>query len=107
MQENTVANQSASIPRFAVETAEDAISTVNRWLHSEVGMALNADAAEFNPKTFCWHLSINLAYGSTGRLGVVGDIYLHAGTGEFTGAPTTAELRNRAEELADVRGIAE
>ena len=95
------------MPRFAIETEEDAISTVNRWLHEEVGMALNADAAEFNPKTFCWHLSINLAYGATGRLGVVGDIYLHAGTGEFIGAPTIVELRNRVEELADVRGIVE
>src|SRR5437763_995530 len=107
MQEVTIADRSGSRPRLAVETAEDAISIVNRWLHAEVGMALNADAAEFNPQTFCWHLPVNLAYGSTGRLGVVGDIYLHAGTGEVTGAPTIAELQNRAEELAGVRGIAE
>ena len=107
MQELTFTKPTGSMPHLAVATAEDAISIVNRWLHAEVGMALNADAAEFNPQTFCWHLSINLAYGSTGRLGVVGDIYLHAGTGDFTGAPTIAELRNRAEELADVRGIAE
>jgi len=39
---------------LAVETAENAIAAVNRWLHTEVEMALNVDAAEYNPKTFCF-----------------------------------------------------
>lgn len=107
MQEISFINQSGTLPRLAVETAEDAIAAINRWLHREVGMALNVDTAEFNPKTFCWHLPVNLAYGSTGRLGVVGDIYLHAGTGEFVAAPSAADLQQRAEELAAACGIAE
>ncbi len=107
MQEILTENQTILLPHLAVETSEDAIRIVNRWLHREVGMALNVDAAEFNPKTFCWHLSVNLAYASIGRIGVVGDIYIHAGTGEFIGVPTVAELQKRADELAEARGITE
>jgi len=107
MQEILFSNQSDAMPRLSVETAEDAISKVNRWLHAEVGLALNVDAADFDGKTFCWHLPVNLAYGSTGRLGTVGDIYLHAATGEFVGAPSAAELWQRAEELAEAHGIAD
>ena len=107
MQKILITDQSETIPYLAIETAEDAIASVNRWLHREVGMALNVDSAVFNSKTFCWHLPVNLAYGSTGRLGVVGDIYLHAGTGEFVAAPSGEELQRRAEELAEVCGIAE
>lgn len=106
MQEISVSNQPDTMPRLSVETAEDAIAKVNRWLHTEVGLALNVDAADFDAKTFCWHLPVNLAYGSTGRLGTVGDVYLHAATGEFVGAPTVAELQHRAEELAEAHGIA-
>ena len=106
MQEISVTNQSVLIPRLSIETAEDAIAKVNGWLHTEIGLALNVDAAQFDAKTFCWHLPVNLAYGSTGRLGTVGDIYLHAATGEFVGAPTVAELQQRAEELAEAHGIA-
>ena len=107
MQENLAENQTISLPHLAIETAEDAITAVNRWLHKEVGMALNTDTATFNSKTFCWHLSINLAYGSTGKIGVVGDVYLHAGTGEFIGVPTVNELQNHADELAKAYGITE
>ena len=105
MQELSASNQSVSTPRLSIETAEDAIAKVNGWLHQEVGLALNVDAAQFDAKTFCWHLSVNLAYGSTGRLGTVGDIYLHAATGEFVGVPSVAELQQRAEELAEAHGI--
>ena len=107
MQELSVINQSAVIPRLSIETVEDAIAKVNGWLHAEVGLALNVDTAEFDAKTFCWHLPVNLAYGATGRLGTVGDVYLHAATGEFVGAPTVAELQSRAEELAEAHGITE
>lgn len=92
-------------PRLTAASAEDAIFLVNRWLHRFVGMALNVDRATFNPNTFCWHLPVMLAYGATGPVGVVGDIYLHAGTGEFVGAPSVEELQRRAEELAEARGI--
>ena len=70
-------------------------------------MALNVSTAIFNPETFCWHLPIYLAYGSTGSLGIVGDAYLHAGTGAFIGAPKAADLQRRAEALAAAHGIQE
>jgi len=107
MQELSITNQSAAIPRLSIETAEDAIAKVNGWLHAEVGLALNVDEARFDEKTFCWHLAVNLAYGATGRLGTVGDVYLHAATGEFVGAPSVDELQKRADELAKAHGIAE
>ncbi|MCI0488394.1 MAG: hypothetical protein L0229_17535 [Blastocatellia bacterium] len=94
-------------PQLSAATEEEAMTLVNRWLHREVGMALNVESATFNPDTFCWHLPIHLAYGATGSLGIVGDIYLHAATGGFIGAPSVTELRHRADALAAARGIEE
>ena len=82
-------------------------SVIALRLHREVGMALNVESATFNPDTFCWHLPIHLAYGATGSLGIVGDIYLHAATGAFIGAPSAAELRRLTDALAVARGITE
>lgn len=95
------------LPQLAAATEEEAIALVNRWLHREVGMALNVSCATFHPETFCWHLPIHVAYGATGSLGIVGDVYVHAATGAFIGAPDAADLQRRAEELAAVHGIAE
>jgi len=100
-------DQPSTTPQLAVPTEEEAIAIINRWLHREVGLALNVSTASFNPVTFCWHLPIQLAYGSTGPLGVIGDVYLHAATGAFIGAPDAAELQRRAENLAAARGIEE
>ncbi len=66
----------SSRPQLVAATEEEAIARVNRWLHREVGMALNVSSATFNPDTFCWHLPIHLAYGATGSLGIVGDVYI-------------------------------
>jgi hypothetical protein len=96
-----------SLPQLVVATEEEAIVLVNRWLHREVGMALNVSHATFNPETFCWHLPIHVAYGATGSLGIVGDVYVHAATGAFIGAPDATDLQCRAEALAAVYGIAE
>jgi hypothetical protein len=96
-----------SLPQLVAATEEEAIALVNQWLHREVGMALNVATATFNPETFCWHLPIQLAYGATGSLGVVGDVYLHAATGAFIGAPEATDLQHRAEALAAAHGIAE
>src|SRR5712691_5528550 len=95
-----------SQPQLAAATEEEAIALVNRWLHREVGMALNVSCATFNPDTFCWHLPIHLAYGATGSLGIVGDVYVHAATGAFIGAPEATDLQRRAEALAAAHGIA-
>ena len=89
-----------TIPKLSVSTEEEAISTVNRWLHREIGMALHTTSAQFNRVTFCWHLPIELAYPKRGTLGVIGDVYLHAATGEFVGLPEADDLRQRAETLA-------
>lgn len=97
----------SSLPQLAAATEEEAIALVNRWLHREVGMALNVSCASFNSETFCWHLPIHLAYGATGSLGIVGDVYVHAATGDFIGAPEAADLQRRAEALAVAHGIAE
>lgn len=107
MPEVSIHNQTLTAPKLAVPTEEDAISAVNRWLHREVGFALNASDAAFNSATFCWHLPIHLAYGATGSLGVIGDIYLHAATGLFVGAPEATELQRRADALAAANGIEE
>lgn len=96
-----------SFPQLVAATEEEAITLVNRWLHREVGMALNVASATFNPDTFCWHLPIHLAYGATGSLGIVGDVYIHAATGAFIGAPEAADLQRRADALAAAHGITE
>lgn len=96
-----------ALPQLVAATEEEAIARVNRWLHREVGMALNVSSATFNPDTFCWHLPIHPAYGATGSLGIVGDVYLHAATGAFIGAPEVADLQRRADALAAVHGITE
>lgn len=106
--QNTISNeQTATLPYLSVATSESATATVNRWLHKEIGFALHADGANFNPATFCWHVPIHLAFGVTGSLGVIGDVYLHAATGEFIGAPSRDELRQCADALADAHGITE
>lgn len=87
-------------PQLAVPAANDAIEIVNRWLHREVGMAVHAVTATFDPTTFYWHLPIELAYATHGTLGVVGDVYLHAATGAFAGQPSPDEFIRRAETLA-------
>jgi hypothetical protein len=92
-------------PQLAVPTADDAIETVNRWLHRDVGMALHATTARFDPTTFYWHLPIELAYATHGTLGVVGDVYIHAATGAFAGRPEIEDLIRRAEALAANCGI--
>jgi hypothetical protein len=94
-------------PQLLAATEEEAITLVNRWLHREVGMALNVESATFDPDSFCWHLPIHLAYGATGSLGVIADVYLHAASGKLLGAPSVAELRRRADALADAHGITE
>lgn len=106
MQEITSNTNISTVPQIAVGTAEDAIATVNRWLHREVGMALNVSEADFNPQTFYWHLPIHLAYGELGSLAIVGDVYLNAATGEFLGKPNAAELQERADTLGERYGIA-
>jgi hypothetical protein len=103
----SIANEIGARPQLLAATEEEAIAIVNRWLHREVGMALNVESATFDPGIFCWHLPIHLAYGMTGSLGIVGDVYLHAATGAFHGAPSAAELRRRADTLAAAHGITE
>jgi hypothetical protein len=107
MQEISVNKTTAIIPHLAIETEENAIAAVNRWLHREVGLALNVSSAVFNLETFCWHLPIHLAFGETGSLGIVGDVYIHAATGEFVGAPSPEELQQRADALAEAHGVTE
>ena len=92
-------------PQFAVPTAHEAVARVNRWLHREIGTAVHAAEATFDPSSFYWHVPIELAYGATGPLGIVGDVYIHAATGDFAGRPNTEDLRQRAEGIAVAHGI--
>jgi hypothetical protein len=103
----SIAESTMPFPQLHAATAEDAMTLVNRWLHREVGMALNVESADFDPEAFCWHLPIHLAYGATGSLGIVGDAYLHAANGKLFGAPTAAELRRLADALVAAHGITE
>lgn len=107
MPEVVARNHLPALPQFVAATEEEAIALVNRRLHREVGMALNVSSHTFNPETFCWHLPIHLAYGATGSLGIVGDVYIHAATGTFIGAPEADDLQRRAEALAAAHGIVE
>ncbi len=95
----------APSPELAVPDALRAIALVNRWLQKEIGMAVSTAQARFIPASYCWHLPVHLAYGSTGPLGVIGDIYLHAATGELIGHPAAEELLQRATALAAAHGI--
>ncbi|MGH9765992.1 MAG: hypothetical protein ACREAB_01050 [Blastocatellia bacterium] len=97
----------ASLPELAVPNAERAISIVNRWLHSDVAFFIHVSRAIFNSKTYCWHLPVELAYPTTGPLGVIGDVYLHAATGQFVGRPGVGELQQRAIALAEAHGFTE
>lgn len=86
-------------------TAERAISIVNRWLHRDVAFLIHVSRAVFNSTTYCWHLPVVLAYPTTGQLGIIGDVYLHAATGQFVGRPTAEELQERATALANAHGF--
>lgn len=103
----SVANETITRPQLLAATEEEAMMLVNRWLHREVGMALNVESATFDPESFCWHLPIHLAYGATGSLGIIADVYLHAASGRLLGPPSAAELRRRAEARAVEHGITE
>lgn len=105
MNQNTVEASVAVTPQFAIPSAQEAIAWINRWLHRELGTAVHAASATFDPGTFYWHLPIEVAYGTTGPLGVVGDVYLHAATGSFAGCPNVEEFRQRAEALAAAHEI--
>ena len=105
MSMNATDTDIAVTPTFAIPTAHEAVARVNRWLHRDLGTAVHAASATFDPATFYWHVPIELAYGASGPLGVVGDVYVHAATGDFAGRPTTEEFRQRAEALAVAHGI--
>lgn len=94
-----------AVPSLAVPTASDAMSKVNGWLHRKIGFAVNVSQATFDPITYAWHLPVQLAFPDTGPVGIIGDIFLHAGTGQFVGAADAAVLRQRAEHLADSLGL--
>jgi hypothetical protein len=64
----------AVTPTFAVPPAHEAVALVNRWLHRNLGAAVHAASATFDPATFYWHVPIELAYGASGPLGAVGDV---------------------------------
>ena len=59
-----------TVPQLAIPTVHEAVILVNAWLHREVGMAVHATTAHFDPTTFGWHLPIELAYATHGTLGV-------------------------------------
>lgn len=96
-----------TLPALAVPDAERAISLVNGWLHRDVGSAVNVSRASFNATSYCWHLSVQLAYPDTGPVGEIGDVYLHAATGQFVGLPEAEDLQQRALALAEAHGLIE
>lgn len=96
-----------ALPQLAVPSAAQAISVVNRWLHGKIGTAVNTSQASFHFDTYCWHLPIQLAYPDTGPVGVIGDVYLHAATGQFIGRPDADDLKQRAVVMAEKYGLIE
>ena len=105
MSVDTIEREVAATPQLIIPTAQAAMAQVNRWLHREIGAAVHAAFADFDPVTFYWHVPVELAYGTTGPVGVVGDVYLHAASGTFAGQPNAEEFRQRAEALAAAHGI--
>lgn|GEM_PF-811939 len=97
----------AALPELAVPTAERAIMLVNRWLQKETAMLIHVTQAIFNPATFCWHLPVRLSYPDRGTIGVIGDVFLHAASGEFVGQPDPQDILRRAESLAEAHGLIE
>ena len=87
MSMNATDTNIAVTPTFAIPTAHEAVTRVNRWLHRDIGTAVHAASATFDPATFYWHVPIELAYGASGPLGMVGDVYVHAATGDFADGP--------------------
>jgi hypothetical protein len=105
MSANVIEMEVGITPHLTIPTAQDALSRVNRWLHREIGTAVHAATATFDPATFYWHVSIELAYGAIGPLRTVGDVYLHAASGDFAGRPSVEDFRQRAEAVAAAHGI--
>lgn len=97
----------SAVPEIAVPTAERAIMLANRWLQKETAMLIHVTQATFNPVTFFWHLPVRLSYPDRGTIGMIGDIFLHAGSGEFVGLPDPHDLLQRAESLAEAHGLVE
>jgi len=62
-------------------------------LRREISTAVHAASATFDLATFYWHVPIELAYGASGPLGVVGAVYVYAATGDFAGRHDAEELR--------------
>jgi hypothetical protein len=92
-------------PQLVIPSEVEAIATANRWLRREIGMALHTTTATFDAVSFYWHLPVELAYPDKGTLGTIGDLYLHAMTGAFAGAPDPNEFRQRANALATMYGV--
>ena len=92
-------------PQIVIPTEVEAVATANRWLHREIGMALHVANATFDAVSYYWHLPVELAYPDKGPLGIIGDLYLHAVTGAFAGAPNPDEFRQRADTLATLHGV--
>jgi hypothetical protein len=70
-------------------------------------MLIHVTQATFNPLTFCWHLPVRLSYPDRGTIGVIGDVFIHAASGEFVGLPDPHDLLQRAESLAEAHGLIE
>jgi hypothetical protein len=106
---NTTEEQTtvAVLPELAVPNAERAISLVNGWLQRKIGTAVHVSQATYRPATYSWHLPVLLAYPDTGPVGVIGDVFVHAVTGQFVGLPEAEELKRRALALAEARGLIE
>lgn len=95
----------ALLPELNIWRADEVISRVNRWLHSRLTMFIHVSQATFDPLTYCWHLPVHLAFPSTGSIGVVGDIYLHAVSEELISIPDTATMQANALALVKLHGM--
>ncbi|MGH9799423.1 MAG: hypothetical protein ACRD82_03585 [Blastocatellia bacterium] len=96
-----------TVPEIVVPTAQQAITLVNRWLQKETAMLIHVTDATFNPITYCWYLPVKLSYPDRGTIGEIGDVYLNAVSGQFTGLPDPDKLLRRAESLAEAHGLIE
>lgn len=70
-------------------------------------MLIHVSRATYDPVTYCWHLPVELAFPDTGPVGKVGDVYLHAVSGQFISSPDTATMEQQALALAKFHGLLE
>ncbi len=80
-------------------TALTAQAAANHFLSETLPDRFTADQAERDQNTGIWHVPVILAYPFVGSIGQVGEILIHAETGQVVSHTTFDEMNARARKL--------